>query len=425
MKEIFTFYRAVDPVKGSWDGYGHFPEGQDDFLAFVTDAPSGASIHTPELIKDFWKSISENDGPANFPHVQLADALNRLQNDLQSKGRHENILYQATLAVVRKIGGKLYFCCIGDSVLQIYRGGTLYRLSESEVWDGALIATSGQKMVERQKTREIRFIGSQGSFIPVSEIGCLDISDQDSILLYTDGVEDLLTPDRLLRMLGMAAGEMRQQMEITFAQDKVKDDATLLVIPVRVPPSFQAEKEIVSLRLQLEKMQKENREMRSQVFDFTATRARVEKVETTLSRISQDVQRLNRRSTGERTLATPAGSGVSSRKQQKMFWFLPLLCLLIGTAAGAFLFRGKGKRPAPKTVQQEHQRSVPVQRPVAPPEIPSATNCNYLIQKGDSLDRIANSRNITVEQLLTWNPSMKRDSPLAAGKSLVVCKEAP
>jgi serine/threonine protein phosphatase PrpC len=196
MKEVFTFYRAVDPVKGSWDGYGYFPMGNDDFLAFVTDAPSGASIHTPELIKEFWRTFSARPN-GDFPQIQLADALNRMQTDLQTRGRRENLLYQATIAVAQKIGSQLFYCCIGDSVFQIYRESKLYRLSDSEVWDGSVIFTPEQKVQDRQKTTEIRFVGSNGSFIPISEIKRLDLKSGDLLLFHTDGIEDLLSPDHL------------------------------------------------------------------------------------------------------------------------------------------------------------------------------------------------------------------------------------
>src|SRR4030095_49956 len=101
--------------------------------------------------------------------------LNRLQNQLQQKGRQENILYQATITIARKQDDKLFYCCIGDSTLQILREVKLYRLSETEIWDSSLIAQTDQTGKERQKTRENRFIGSNGSFIQNKEIGHLDL----------------------------------------------------------------------------------------------------------------------------------------------------------------------------------------------------------------------------------------------------------
>ena len=419
MKEIFTFYRAVDPMKGSWDGYGYFSTGQDDFLAFVTDAPSGASIHTPEVIKEFWQSFAGINNPPDLPQVELADALNRLQNELQLKGRHENILYQATIAVARKIGSQLYYCCIGDSILQIYRNAKLYRLSESEIWDGSLIASASDVSSARQKTREIRFIGSNGSFIQTSEICALELKEQDLVLLYTDGVEDLLPPDRLLQIIDSSAEDLRKVLETTFAQDKLKDDATVLAVPVRVQQPVQTEKEFASLRLQLDRLQKDQKEIRHQLLDSASARTRLDKIESNLQKISQDLQRINKKPEPVRGTAA-AGSGVSVKRKQVLPWLIAVLCLLLGTAAGSFLVKSKEK-PAETRLQQRQK----IKRDVAPPEISFTPECEYVIQKGDSLDKIIVSRNITMEQLLQWNPSQKKNEPLQIGKTLTVCKESP
>ncbi|MCI0603953.1 SpoIIE family protein phosphatase [bacterium] len=419
MKKILTFYRAVDPMKGSWDGYGYFPAGQDDFLAFVTDAPSGASIHTPEVIKEFWQNFTVTNNQPDLPQVELADALNRLQNELQLKGRRENILYQATIAVARKIGSQLYYCCIGDSVLQVYRNAKLYRLSESEVWDGALIAGEADISTTRQKTREIRFIGSNGSFIQTSEICALELKEQDLLLLYTDGVEDLLPPDRLLQIIGSSAEEMRSRLETAFAQDKLKDDATVLAVPVRIQKPLQAEKEFASLRLQLDRIQKDQKEIHNQLMDSAASRARLDKIEASLQKISQDLQRFSKRPEPGRA-STAAGSGVSAKRKRVLPWLIAVFSLLLGTAAGSFLFKDHMK-PAETRLQQPAK----IKRVVAPPEIPSAADCEYVIQKGDSLDKIALSRSITMEQILQWNPLQKKNEPLQIGKTLTVCKEIP
>ena len=411
MKEVFTFYRAVDPMKGSWDGYGYFPTGENDFLVFVADAPSGASIHTPEVIKEFWRIFMESSSQAQLPHLELADALNRLQNDLQLLGRQENILHQATIVVARKIGSKLYYCCIGDSVLQIYRGGKLYRLSESEIWDASLIVKNGQAMTERQKTRENRFIGSAGSYVQISEILTLDLHDGDILLLYSDGVEDLLAPDQLLKLLNQNPEQLRQKMDSIFAQDKVKDDVTLVISPVRVTPAFQPEKEFASLTLQQDKLQKEQKEMRNQLLELAAMRGRIDKMEKSVNQISSRAAEPRVRATSIKTDPTRVWRT----------WLIPILFLLMGTAVGAYFF---GSKSVP-VVQQRAKETPSTRRTVAPPEIPSTLNCDYVIQTGDTLDKIARGRNLTLQELLSRNPTLKKDAPLIAGKTLNLCLETP
>ncbi|MGH9858310.1 MAG: LysM peptidoglycan-binding domain-containing protein, partial [Acidobacteriota bacterium] len=111
-----------------------------------------------------------------------------------------------------------------------------------------------------------------------------------------------------------------------------------------------------------------------------------------------------------------------ARKRSPFLWLILLLALLLGTAAGAFLFRGQ-EEPQPTTPR--HARRPDSRNVVAPPEIPSSAECTYVIQKGDTLQHIATSRQLTVEQLLAWNPSQKKDAPLLIGNSLIVCKETP
>jgi serine/threonine protein phosphatase PrpC/LysM repeat protein len=411
MKEIFTFYKALDPVQGSWDGYGYFPINDRDFLAFVADAPSGASIHTPEHIKQFWQEFAGNHVSSGFHEIELADALNRLQNQLQQKGRQENILYQATLSIVRKLNDKLFYCCIGDSALQILRGEKLFRLSETEIWDSSLIAQSNQTGKERQKTRENRFIGSNGSFIQTMEICQLNLKDHDTLLLYTDGIEDLLTPGRMLTVFAESNDEIRNSMDSIFLPDRVKDDATLIAIPIRIPLVIPVEKELANLRNQLEQIRKDQTELRKNFLDLGTVRTRLDKMESSLREVSQTAQRSDKR-------PMAAGSGVSSRKQPPLPWLIAVLCLLLGTAVGALLFQRAKPRRAENPVQT---KPVP-KRTVTPPEIPPEQDCSYTIQKGDSLEKIAASKSMSIEQLLKLNPTHKRDAALKVGQTIQVCR---
>ena len=422
MNEPFTFYRAVDPMKGSWDGYGYFPGAGGDFFGFVTDAPSGASIHTPELIKNFWKTFAESSKNPSVPVIEFADAINRLQHELQQRGRRENVLYQATLAAVWKIGPKLLHSCIGDSSLHLIRKKKLYRLNESEIWDGSLITQEGLVYQERQKTTAIRFIGSNGQFVETAGIRTLDLQIGDMLLFTTDGVEDLLSPDTLLKLVAHvnSPDDIRQQLDSVFAQDKLKDDATLMLVPVELDAELDLKKEFSAIHTHMEKLQKEQSELRNQLLEFGQTKTRIEKLETSLHQLSNEARRSSRAGhSGAHSTPARSVSYVSNRKQWPISWIAVVLALLVGTAAGAFLFRDRGT-PSPTITQK---KEAPLPRAITPPEIPSPEDCTYTVQKGDTLDKIASNKNVTVEQLLSWNPAQKRNAPLAIGKTLIVCKE--
>jgi serine/threonine protein phosphatase PrpC len=418
VNEVFSFYKAVDPLKGSWDGYGHFPIGDGDFLAFVADAPSGASIHTPEVMKQFWQEYAVRARKSELPVIELVDALNRLQSRLQQRARSENVLYQATIVLVSKAGSKLLYCCIGDSTLQLYRDGKLFRLSEAEIWDGALIVQADEKTHERQKTSDLRFIGSSGSFVQTSEIKMLELKDRDTILLSSDGVEDLLSPDQLLTLLRSTPDRLREQLEGIFQPGRIKDDATMLAVPVKVLPEFQTEKEFLQLRHQLDQIQRDQNELRKQFMEFTPSVARLNKLETSFRNLSDELQKSTNRT--QNNVSHSVGG-----RRMSFPWMIAILCLLIGTAAGAFFMRNNRssvanvQSPAPKETPQPGPKRIPI----VPPEIPPEETCTYVVQKGDSLDKIASGRGLAVSELLKLNPKIKREIPLKIGENITVCKE--
>ena len=417
MSGVFTFYKAVDPIKGSWDGYGYFPIEENDFLAFVADAPSGASIHTPEMMKQFCQEFATQNHSSEFPQIELADALNRLQRQLDQKGRSENILHQATIVIVRKIKTKLLYCCIGDSALQILRTGKLFRLSENEIWDGTLISQESSQSRERQKTADLRFLGSNGSFVHTSEIRTLEIKNGDVLLLSTDGVEDLISPVQLLPLVSSDPEKLRSGMERIFAPERIKDDATLLMVPVHVPSAFVAQKELGEMRRLLEQIQKDQNALRKQIQDVSPSVGRISKLESSIRQISEDVQKSKK----SVSIQAPV-----TKSWPSLPWLIGLLCLLVGTAAGAFFMRGtrttKDTQPAPNMeskVESEAARTTAI----APPEIPAEQKCTYIVQKGDTLDKIAAAQKISVSELLKLNPQQKRAISLKVGQKISLCQE--
>ncbi len=415
MKEVLTFYRALDPVKGSWDSYGFFPIGNDDFLAFVADAPSGASIQTPEIIKAFWKAFCSRLEDSGLDHIELADAINRLQQELLNKARQEGHIYQSTIVVVRKVGDRLIYRCVGDSVLQLFRAGRFYRLAEEEVWDGSLILKPDNRSAERQKTTETRFIGSNGSFVESSSIRELQLNHEDVLLLYTDGVEDTLTPDRILSWLNGAKLEPARHLEAAFAPGKLKDDVTLLAVPVRVAAVFNAEKEFHALRSEVESLHQEQTRLRNDPA-HAALEAKLGHMDATLQQIKKELHDISRRP-GENPRLAPGRSFTVARTRNISPWIVGAVLLLAGFLMSAILFLRQPVEPIPPVVVKPR----PVAR-TAPPEIPGSQNCNYTVQKGDSFEKIAAGKQITVEQILKWNPKHSKETTLMPGQSLYVCE---
>lgn len=435
MSEPFIFYRALDPVKGSWDGYGFFPlHAENDFIAYVTDAPSTASVHTPELIHAFWiehsRTIAALNGSAELAKMEFADALNRLQDSLQRRSRQDGSVYQATLSVAWKCGEQLLYCAIGDSALQLLRDGRLYRLSLNEVWDGALIMDETGQYKERQKTGSPQIIGNGGEFIGSSQISDLHLKKEDFVLLNTDGMEDLLAPQRFIALLKEGETNLRKELERLFVQDRLKDDVTLLAIRIQQPQGFDVREELGLLQTEIRKIQADHKQLRTELDQASIPQQRLEKIEKNLNQLSQQIQKSNKtQESGRKLLSSQDQSKALSsgrtfvQPKTGIPWLLLASVFLIGLILGLSFFlwnRPSTQRPP---VRASAIQNVPPSNSVSPPEISAQPDCTYVIEKGDTLDKVAFRKNITLETLLQLNPSIRKTSPLRVGEKITTCRE--
>lgn len=437
MTEPFIFYRALDPVKGSWDGYGFFPlHAENDFIAYVTDAPSTASVHTPELIHAFWtkhsRTIAALNGSAALAKMEFADALNRLQDSLQRRSRQDGSVYQATLSVAWRCGEQLLYCAIGDSALQLLRDGRLYRLSLNEVWDGALIMDETGQYKERQKTGSPQIIGNGGEFIGSSQISDLNLKKEDFVLLNTDGMEDLLAPQRFIALLKEGETNLRKELERLFVQDRLKDDVTLLAIRIQQPQVFDVREELGLLQTEIRKVQADHKQLRTELERLSAPEQRLEKIEKNLNQLSQQLQR-GSKSQERKSVSFPDQSksisggrsflpGKTAQKSS-IPWLLLVTVFLIGLIIGLSFFlwnRPSTQRPP---VKASAIQNVPPSNIVSPPEISAQPDCTYVIEKGDTLEKVAFRKNITLDALLQLNPSIRKTSPLRVGEKITTCRE--
>lgn len=434
MNEPFTFYRALDPVKGSWDGYGFHKIGESDFLAFVTDAPSAASIHTPELIAEFWtKYVKEHLQAAtdlDIARFELADGINRLHTYLQRRSRTDGSGYQATLSIARKIGAHLLYTSIGDSMLQLFRNGALYRLNESEVWDGSVIIRESQRLSQREKTDLLRFVGDGGQFLLASSVSVIALKNGDRLLFSTDGVEDLISPDLLIPLLKSSADGMRHKFESIFAQERLRDDITFVAVDLEVPRTFDAQSEIQTMRAQVESLRKEQTEFRNDFTRMSLPNARLERIEKNLMQIANQVQSLTKKVEAIPKTNRPATSGYSvSRSDSRhglLLWIAGSLIVALLLVVGYLLIN----RPHPRILsgqtpvdRQPSRRAEPAPRSIAPPDISVPLDCNYVVERGDSLEKIAEKKNVGIDSILRWNPALKRNGALKIGEKLSLCEK--
>lgn len=458
MKEPFTFYRAVDPVKGSWDGYGFVPLENDGFLVFVTDAPSGASIQTPELIKSFWLEYArelKTSVKEGLERIELADGINRLQDTLAKQSRRDGANYQATLAVARKTGRQLFCASIGDSVLQLFRDGRLYRLTSDEVWDGALITDTGgqdQPQAERQRTSDIRFIGNKGSFVRPQECFEVPLFPGDSLLLHTDGFEDLVPPARLLQMYRSGIDALHQQLNKIFTSEKLKDDVTFLAVEMNVPAPFDTQTELAVIRASIESVSKEQAQLRSDLSKNAVPPSRLDKIERNIQLLLDRVDAVSRRphpteAAARKSAASslrPAPQDTAAVERETVrpgwnnWWYAGAIIVLLLVAITTFLILvyekpappqggpDDGAAPAGEPQTQPSGRTGAERKPISPPEIVTTPDsCTYQVEKGETMTGIAAKKNIPLNLLLEWNPPLNKDARLKVGQKLNTCGREP
>lgn len=427
MKEPSVFYRAMDPQKGSWDGYGCFVQNESDFLAYVADAPSGASIQTPELIRAFW---TENLRDASFSGdpalgcVELADSINRLQDFLRRKSRSDAALYQSTLCLARKYGRRLFYASIGDSCMFLLRKGTLYRLDTAETWNGALVARPQEPLKERQKTGPIAFAGVDGAFVSPSSVRMLELNPGERLVLATDGVSDVLSPAALATLLQSSNDSLRMELDRFFGPDRIPDDVTLMILDPDVPQERDLALELQSMRGQLDRLQNDNARLHRELERASTFNTRIEKLEKRASERREPVVRTS--------TAAPHSEArfVKSTAAARTAWFGSVpLWLWIGAAfaggliLGLSFFLWTSQSAANPEEKAAVTQSIPEHRPViAPPEFREPTSCLYVVQSGDTLGKIALARNLSMENLLRLNPGLKSNSSLKIGQKVQVCK---
>ena len=355
MKEPFVFYRALDPQKGSWDGYGFLPQGISDFFAYVADAPSGASIETPELIRAFWNTFLREHPLSADPalgRVETADGVNRMQDTLRKRSRTDAALYQSTFSLVRKSGSRLFYASIGDSLIFLLRNGALYRLDAAETWNGALVTRAGEDQKDRQKTGTISFAGVDGAFLDASSVGILELQTGDRIVLGSDGIADVLSPPQLLKLLSGNTDLLRKELDKLPAQD----DMTFLVLDPDVEPVRDV---VTELQQDLEDLKKENSNLKRELSRVSSLTARVELLE------KQKIEKPR-----EQARRSPTVASITPSRTRNLFPMWIGIAFAIGLLMGLTLFLWSSSRPQPSSRKQAATTTVaPERQSVSPPEI--------------------------------------------------------
>ena len=152
---------------------GAIAAGVFDGVGSCSHASLGSSIAASEVQRSFYTK-EDWCGDMSDPEIvkqKLANACSDANNKLKALNQSFGCIAAATtITSVAFLKGKMYFCCIGDSPLFLYKEHTLRSLFEPMHDGNRLLAYAGT-------FREPEFV-----------YGTLDIQPGDVILLASDGI---------------------------------------------------------------------------------------------------------------------------------------------------------------------------------------------------------------------------------------------
>lgn len=171
--------QTVSPVIFDTDS-GAIAAGVFDGVGSCSHASLGSSMAASEVQRSFYTK-EDWCGDMSDPEIikqELRNSCRNANEKLSALNRCCGCIAAATtITAVAFLKGKIYFCCIGDSPLFLYKEHTLRSLFEPMHAGNRLLAYAGS-------FREAEFV-----------YGTLDIQPGDVILLASDGImnEKILT----------------------------------------------------------------------------------------------------------------------------------------------------------------------------------------------------------------------------------------
>src|SRR5262249_32366368 len=155
--------------------------------------------------------------------------------------------------------------------------------------------------------------------------------------------------------------------------------------------------------------------------------SRIEKLERGLQSISQQVQSISKPADVPKPARTAAAAPapdvrVVRQAEQTRPWFWIAGAFLAGLVIGLGFFPFSNRpQPTPQRTAPEEStmaKTEPRTEAVSPPDIPAPVQCTYIVEKGDTLDRIASKKTIPVATLIKWNPGLHAGAMLKTGQKI-------
>jgi hypothetical protein len=158
--------------------------------------------------------------------------------------------------------------------------------------------------------------------------------------------------------------------------------------------------------------------------------ARLERIEKNLMAVAQQIQTINKKLETMAKTSRPEPSYMISRSKNSGYrwwlWIATSAALALLAATGFLLLTRPRIIAQTPQISRQPQQEVARERSrvVAPPDITSASqDCDYVVEKGDSLEKIAVKKKVDIDSILRWNPLLKRTTGLKVGERINLCEK--
>lgn len=241
-------------------GIGEREEQQDAFalsplnayekaglLAVLCDGMGGLA-QGREIAHSLAREILERFSTDENDFGDWPNELEAINHDIYARYRGQG---GTTLVMTYIKSGKLWFWCVGDSMLYLHRDGKLYELNERHEYANDLFAKALAGSIHLSDALTDPQKGALSQYLGNEHIACdrliypFPLKEGDTLLLCSDGISDTLNAAQLSALLCLSPNVCVQEMEsaVKAAQSPNQDNFTAIIIKVNFKDGEEKENE--------------------------------------------------------------------------------------------------------------------------------------------------------------------------------------
>jgi serine/threonine protein phosphatase PrpC len=172
--------------------------------------------------------------------ILLSYVASQFNNALLGQQKAWNMSFQCCAVFGAVSGKKLYYLPVGDCRIAVKRQETLFLLNGTLWVDQSSnllppVIVAGQQMQRGPEAPPSQVLGIRPEHLPPSHVEEFSLERDDQILLYSDGVDKVVSPTRLLEVLtnGKHAVELDEIVREVMKEADIKrsdDDRTFMIV---------------------------------------------------------------------------------------------------------------------------------------------------------------------------------------------------